>query len=152
MPVRREEEQSMLSLQRDMNQLFDDFFNGFSLMPWRGFGESPLAFSPQIDVVEDEKAIQVSAELPGMDERDIDVSISQGVLVIKGEKRKEKETRDKNYFRVERSFGTFRRSIPLPAEVDEGKVEAAFKKGVLTITLPKIAAEKDRKRITIKAG
>ncbi|MBN1140044.1 MAG: Hsp20/alpha crystallin family protein [Anaerolineae bacterium] len=150
-PVRREE-QSMLALQQDMNRLFDDFFRSWGVMPWRGWGEQALAFNPQVDVVEDEKEIHVSAELPGMDENDIDVSLSQGVLTIKGEKRHEKKDEGKNYYRLERSYGSFQRSIPLPAEVNEDKVEATFKNGVLTVTLPKTAAARARKQVAIKTG
>jgi HSP20 family protein len=150
-PSRQAEEESIFALQQDMNRLFDDFFRSFSMMPWRGFEEPALAFSPQLDLVEDEDNIQVSTELPGMDENDIDVSISNGTLTIRGEKQQEWEDRGANYFRRERTFGSFRRSVPLPTEVDQDQAEATCKRGVLTVTLPK-TAEAKKKRITIKAG
>ncbi len=150
-PSRQAEEESIFALQRDMNRLFDDFFRSFGMMPWRGFEEPALAFSPQLDIVEDEDNIQVSAELPGMDRNDIDVSISNGTLTIRGEKQQEREDRGTNYFRRERTYGSFRRSVPLATEVDHDQAEATFKRGVLTVTLPK-SAEAKKKRITIKAG
>jgi HSP20 family protein len=151
-PVRREEERSLLSFQQEMNRLFGHFLGGWGMAPFRGLEESWDAFSPRVDVVEGDKAVTVSAELPGLDEKEIDVSLSHGVLTISGEKREEKEDKGKNYYRMERSYGSFQRSIPLPSEVDEDKAEATFKKGVLTITLPKTAEARDRKRISIKAG
>jgi HSP20 family protein len=151
-PVRREEERSLLSFQDEMNRLFDQFFGGWGLAPFREFPEQWDAFSPRVDVVEGDKEVTVSAELPGMDEKEIDVSLSHGVLTISGEKREEKEDKGKNYYRMERSYGSFQRSVPLPSEVDEDKAEATFKKGVLTITLPKAAAARASKRISIKSG
>jgi len=142
----------MITFQQEMNRLFDEFFRGWGLTPWRGLGEMEWTFSPQVDVVEDDKEIRVSAELPGMDADDVDISIAQGLLTISGEKREEKEDRGKNYYRMERSYGSFRRAIPLPVEVDENKAEAIFKKGVLTITLPKTAESQAKKRISIKKG
>jgi HSP20 family protein len=151
-PVKHEEEQSVLSFQQEMNRLFDEFFGGWGLAPFREFTEPWDAFSPRVDVVEGDKEVTVSAELPGMDEKGIDVSLSHGVLTISGEKQEKKEDRGKNYYRMERSYGSFRRSVPLPSEVDEDKAEATFKKGVLTITLPKTAEVQARKRISIKTG
>jgi HSP20 family protein len=156
-PVRQEEERSLqredhplLTLQRDMNRLFDDFFGGRALEPFGAFGEGWDAFSPQVDVVETDKEIRVSAELPGLDDKDIEVSLSHDVLTISGEKRQEEQERGRDYYRAERSYGSFRRSIPLPAEVDADKVDAVFRKGVLTITLSKMAEAKGRKQITVK--
>lgn len=151
-PVKREEERSVLSFQQEMNRLFDEFFGGWDLAPFREFTEPWDVFSPRVDVVEGDKEITVSAELPGIDEKEIDVSLSHGVLTITGEKREEKEDKGKDYYRMERSYGSFRRSVPLPGEVDENKAEATFKKGVLTITLPKTAEAQARKRISIKTG
>lgn len=132
----------------EMNRLFDSFFRGFDMEP---FGGRVSAFSPKIDIVEAEKQITVTAELPGMDEKDIDVSISRDSLSIKGEKKVEKEDKGKDYYRMERSYGSFSRTIPLPAEIDTEKVDAEFKKGVLTVTLPKSAqAVKAVKKIAVK--
>lgn len=151
-PVRHEEERSPVTFQQEMNRLFDEFFRGWGLAPLRGFDEPWDAFSPRVDVVESDKQVAVSAELPGMDEKEIDVSLSHGVLTISGEKREEKEDKGRNYYRMERSYGSFQRSIPLPSEVDESRAEATFKKGVLTITLPKTAEVHARKRIPIRTG
>lgn len=149
-PVKREDvEDPFYQLQRSMNRLFDEFFNSFSLSPFEAFNESFGAFSPRVDVSESDKEIKVSAELPGLDENDIEVSLAHNVLTISGEKKEEKEDKGKNYYRMERSYGSFRRSIPLPAEVEPDQVDAQFKKGVLTITLPK-TAEAQSKKIAVK--
>jgi len=149
-PVTREEEHPMQTLQRDMNQLFDEFFKGFGVAPFRAFEEAWDVFSPRVDVTESDDQIQVSVELPGMDEKDIDVSLSHDVLTISGEKKEETEDRSKSYYRIERSYGSFRRSIPLPCGVETDKTEAVYKKGVLTIMLPKTAEAKCQKRISVK--
>jgi HSP20 family protein len=151
-PVKREEERSLLSFQQEMNRLFDEFFGGWGLAPFREIPEPWDAFSPRVDVVEGDKEVTVSTELPGMDEKEIEVSLSHGVLTISGEKREEKEDKGKNYYRMERSYGSFQRSIPLPGEVDEEKAKATFNKGVLTITLPKTAKAQAHKRIPIRTG
>ncbi len=144
------------SLQQEMNRLFDDFFSAdFGLTPFKGFGlsEGFGAFNPSIDVTENDKEIKVSAELPGLSEDDIEVSLSGDTLTISGEKKAEKEDKGKNYYKMERSYGSFRRVIPLPCEVETDKVNAAFKKGVLNIVLPKTPqAQKAVKKIAIKKG
>lgn len=147
-PIRRDEESPFVSLRREMDSLFDNFFRGFDMEPF----ESRLGgFSPRIDVTEDGNEIRISAELPGMDEKDIDLSIQNNMLTIKGEKKEEKEDKGKDYYRMERSYGSFVRTIPLPVEVDTDKVEAKFKKGVLSITLPKTAkAVAETKKISVK--
>jgi HSP20 family protein len=147
-PVRREGENPFALLRREMDSLFDNFFRGFDVEPF----ESRLgAFSPKVDVTENDKEIKVTAELPGMDEKDIDVSLQSDMLTIKGEKKEEKEDKGKDYYRMERSYGSFSRSIPLPVEVETNKVEAKFKKGVLSITLPKTAkAVAETKKIPVK--
>jgi len=148
-PVRREEYNPLALLRHEMNSLFDNFFRGFEPEPFTGrFG----AFSPSIDVKESDKDIAVSAELPGMSDKDLDVSLGRDSLTIKGEKKEEKEERGKDYYRMERSYGSFSRTVPLPAEVDTEKAKAEFKKGVLTVTLPKTAkAIKETKKIPVKA-
>ncbi|MGD1992342.1 MAG: Hsp20/alpha crystallin family protein [Anaerolineae bacterium] len=151
-PIRRTSEDTTSLMPRDFDRMFDAFFRGFGLMPSRAFGENWEAFSPQIDVVEDEDEIRVSAELPGMDEDEIDVSLSRGTLTIQGEKREETEDRGRNYYRMERSYGTFRRSIPLPSTVDESAAEATYEKGVLTISLPKKEEARAGRRIPIRTG
>lgn len=148
-PVRRQEE-PLSSFQDEFNRLFDEFFGGFGLAPSGTFGRESGAFVPQVDVVEGDKEMRVSAELPGLDEKDVEVTLSNNVLTISGEKKEEKEKRGKNYYRMERSYGSFQRSISVPLEVDTDKVEATFKQGVLTITLPKTAAAQAHKRVAIK--
>jgi HSP20 family protein len=147
-PVKREAEHPFSLLRREMDSLFDNFFRGFDLEPF----ESRMgAFSPKVDVTENEKEIKISAELPGMDEKDIDVSLQNDMLTITGEKKEEKEDTGKDFYRMERSYGSFSRTIPLPVEVETDKVEAKFKKGVLSITLPKTAkAVAETKKIAVK--
>jgi HSP20 family protein len=152
MEAKREWEHPFGSFQREMNRLFDNFFGGFSLSPWtpleRGVTQ---AFTPRVDLSETNKEIRVSAELPGMEEKDIDVSLTRDTLTIEGEKKEEKEEKDKDYYRMERSYGSFTRSIPLPVEVDTDKVQATFKKGVLEITLPKTAkAIAETKKVAVQ--
>jgi HSP20 family protein len=102
---------------------------------------------------EDDRAYKISAELPGIDAKDIDVSVSGDTLVLKGEKRQQKEEEDKNYHFSERSYGSFQRSFQLPLSIDRDKVAADFSNGVLTITLPKAAeAQKPQKKIEIRSA
>jgi HSP20 family protein len=107
-----------------------------------------------VNVTEREKEFEVTAELPGMAENDIDISLSRDVLTLKGEKKQETEDKGDNYYRMERSYGKFSRVIPLPADaVDNDNVEATFKNGVLTIILPKLEeAQQISRRITVNAG
>lgn len=151
-PIRHGEGAGMFPLQREMNRLFDEFLNGFDLAP---LGEAPgriSTFSPSVDVQETDKDVKVSAELPGIDEKDIEVSLDDNVLTLKGEKKEEHEEKDKTSYRVERSYGSFHRSILLPPEIDAENVKAKFKKGVLTVTLPKLKTEPEkRKKIDISA-
>jgi len=147
-PVKRDEVDPFALLRRRMDDMFEGFLHGFDLRP---FESRSGVFSPSIDVVENDKDIRISAELPGMEEKDIDVSLSRDSLTIKGEKREEKEDKGKGYYRMERSYGSFSRTLPLPSEIDQDKVKATFKKGVLTVTLPKTEkAIKETKRIDIK--
>jgi len=148
--VRREdraenhEEHPIYSLQTEMNRLFDDFFcAGDMPMFGRSFGLSPFgtlqhsAITPRIDVHETEKELRISAELPGLSEQDIEVSLSRDLLTISGEKKQESEQNVKGWYCMERSFGSFTRSIALPCEVDQDSCNASFKNGVLTVSLAK---------------
>ena len=102
---------------------------------------------------EDDKAYKITAELPGLDAKDVDVSVSGNTLVLKGEKRQEKEEKNKNYFFSERAYGSFQRSFELATTVDREKIAADYSKGVLTITLPKTAeAQKQEKKIEVKSA
>jgi len=146
--VRREEENPFAMMQREMNRIFDSVNRNWGL---GAFPEFTGSFMPRLDVTEDSKAFTVTAELPGMSDKDIDLSLSGDTLTIRGEKKEEKEEKNKNYYYSERSYGTFLRSIPLPRQVETDKVSASFKKGVLTITLPKTAAAVDStKKISVK--
>ncbi|HVN24803.1 MAG TPA: Hsp20/alpha crystallin family protein [Syntrophorhabdales bacterium] len=151
--VRREWEYPFGAFQWEMNKLFDDFFGGLQLSPWAPVEKRMSAvFTPHVDVSETDKEIKVSMELPGMDEKDVEVSLTRDTLTIKGEKKQETEDKGKDYYRMERSYGAFTRTIPLTVEVDTDKVQASFKKGVLDITLPKTArAIKETKKIPVKA-
>jgi HSP20 family protein len=141
------------SFYNEMHNMMDRFFGGFDIEPFNGSELVTDEFMPRVDVKENDKEIKVTAELPGMDENDIDVTISDDSLTIKGEKKEETEDKGKGYYRTECRYGSFHRIIPLSVEVDEDKVKADFKKGVLKIRLPKTAeAQKSRKRIEIKTG
>ena len=139
------------ALRREMNRWFDETWS-------RDFGLSPFlpeqtwsAFVPSIDVVESDKQIIVSAELPGMEERDIELQIRDNTLVIRGEKEHHEEEKGHNVYRAERSYGSVQRSVPLPAEVDAEKAGAIYKNGVLTVTLPKLKPTQ-KKTISVKHG
>ena len=112
-----------------------------------------MAALPAVDVIETDKAYEITAELPGIDKKNVDVKFANGVLTIKGEKQDQKEERKKDYYMRERSFGSFERSFEVPDSVETDKIEATFKKGVLTVTLPKSAeAQKAEKKIAVKAA
>jgi HSP20 family protein len=144
----REEENPFTMMQREMNRIFDSFTRNWGM---DAFPRLPGTFSPRLDVAENEKAFIVTAELPGMSDKDIDISLSGDLLTVTGEKKEEKGEKDGNYFYSERSYGSFTRSIPLPRQIDADKVSASFKKGVLTITLPKETAEmKNTKKIPVR--
>ena len=149
---RGDEEWPRQSLQRQVNRLFDDFFRGFDLQPFAGMGRAG-EFAPPIDVKETDKAFTVTAELPGMDEKDVEVLLSADTLILRGEKRQEKEEKSENVYRMERSYGSFHREIPLPEGVDADKIDASCSKGVLTVNLPKTAkAGQKSKKVPIKTG
>ena len=153
-PERREDDRSnpFYSLQREMNRVFDRFFDDFT--PTRLWNdEISGSYLPRVDVKDAGKEIRVEAELPGMDEKDIDISVSDNVLTLRGEKKMEREEKEAGFFHIERSYGKFRRAIPLPEEVDTGNVEAVFRRGILTVHLPKRPeSQRKSKRIEIKAG
>ncbi|MDD3991200.1 MAG: Hsp20/alpha crystallin family protein [Desulfobacterales bacterium] len=132
------------SLRKEMDGLWDRFFGEKALA--RGF---PEEWSPSVDISETEDSLLIKAELPGLEAKDVNVSLSGDLLTIKGEKKKEKEEKDEHHHYIERYAGTFQRSFRLPVEVQADKVEASFKKGVLKITLPKAEAAK-KKSVEIK--
>lgn len=142
----------VLSLQREINRVFENFWNHFD-RPFDGRSGSLSVGTPSMDITESDQEVEVSVELPGMDEKDIEVTLTQDVLTIRGEKNVEKEEKKKGYHLSERSYGTFYRRVPLPPGIDTDKSKADFKKGVLTISLPKTAeAQAQVKRIKVNAA
>jgi len=146
------------TLRSEMDRLFDNFLTGMPpLTPsFTGFHQAfPAAqgLTPAWDVKETEKEFVVTADLPGIDEKDIELTIRDGVLRLRGEKKSEKTSVGSNYHVMERSHGSFHRSIRLPASIDEDKIAARFDRGVLTITVPKRPeAVKEQKKIEIKGA
>jgi HSP20 family protein len=140
-----------LSLHREMNRLFDDAFRG--RMTGASSEEAAASFvDARMDVSETDSEVRVRAELPGVDEKDIDVSLDDDLLTIRGEKRMERKDDKENFHVVERSFGSFQRSLRLPFAVDAEKVQATFEKGVLTVSVPKSAQQERSRRIRIQGG
>ncbi|WP_449045887.1 Hsp20/alpha crystallin family protein [Paracoccus versutus] len=139
-----------LSLHREVNRLFDDMFRGFGAgLPSLGAAPAFRGGWPSVEISDSEKEIRVTAEVPGLEEKDIEVLLDDGVLTLKGEKRSEVEDKDRQF--SERFYGRFERRIPLGAEIREDEVDAHFRNGVLTVTLPKTEkAQAQVKRIAIK--
>jgi HSP20 family protein len=145
---RDREDHPLLSLHREVNRLFDDVFRGFDTPALGGVGRS-LTW-PHVELGETDKDIRVTAELPGLDEKDVDISLEEGVLTLRGEKRSEVEDQERGY--SERSYGRFERRISLPKGIDRDRANATFRNGVLTVTLPKTeAANENVRRIPINA-
>lgn len=147
------------TLRGEIDRVFTDFDRHWhspfrkSTFDVEPFLPREIAASPAIDIIEKDAAYEVTAELPGMDEKNIDVQVANGNLIIKGEKKEEKEEKKKDYYVHERYFGSFERSFRVPETVDSDKIESTFKKGVLTVVLPKKAqAQKPGKKIEIKAA
>jgi HSP20 family protein len=147
---------SLSTLRDEFDSLFDQLGRGFAQFPmWRRAPAvtSPWGFEtafemkvPAIEVTEKDDAFEITAELPGMEPSEIEISVSGGMLTIKGDKKEEKETKEKNYHVSERRYGSFQRSFTLPEGVDMDKIAAKLEKGVLSLTLPKTkdAVEKQR--------
>jgi len=157
----------LVTLRSEVDRLFDDFVRGwpslmsfpsrmFNFDPFRRAGE-PIGggfgtLIPNVDVSESDNGYEIEAELPGLDEKDIDVAINDDVLTIKGHKKFEREEKNKDYYLNERSYGTFQRAFELPAGVDVDKIAAKFEKGVLSVSLPKSKEAKAKERkIEVKA-
>lgn len=145
--VRREPDYPLVSLQREIDRLFHDFGRGFPALGTR----EPRDLMPAIDVTETDGEIEITAELPGLEEKDVQINVSDNVLTIRGEKKAEKEDKQKDYHVVERSYGSFYRALELPAGVDADKIKADIAKGVLKVTVPKPAARQAR-RIDVKSA
>ncbi len=136
----------MMGLQDEINRLFD---SAFGRGPVERAGLFEGEWAPAVDVYEDENKVFVTAELPGMAEKDIDLTILGDTLTIKGEKKKEQEKKEENYYRRESVYGSFQRSVPLPCPVDAEKVKASLKNGILEISMPK-KEEAKPKQIKLK--
>jgi HSP20 family protein len=137
--ARRESADPFTALQREIDRLFDDFTRG-----WPAFGGTPQLM-PSMDVTETDKEIEITAELPGLEEKDVQVDVADNVLTIKGEKKAEKEQKDKNYRLFERSYGSFQRTLELPAGVDVDAIKASITNGVLKVIVPKPAPAQVKK-------
>lgn len=147
-------------LRNEIESLFDDFrfptrhfpFRRSRLAldtPWMRSQSWPVA--PAVDFVEREKDYEISAELPGLDEKDVEVKLANGILTIKGEKQEQKEEREKDYYLSERRYGSFQRTFQMPDGVDAAKIEATFANGVLKVTLPKTKeAQQSETKIAVK--
>jgi HSP20 family protein len=135
------------TLQREIDRLFDDFTRGFPAFGTAGAQD----LTPSIDVTETNNEIEITAELPGLEEKDVEINVADNLLTIKGEKKSEKEEKDKNYRLVERSYGSFARTLELPAGVNPDQIKASIAKGVLTVTVPK-PAPAQTKKIDVKAA
>jgi HSP20 family protein len=136
----------ILSMQREINRMFDTFFRG-------GLSDetalAPSAWSPAVDIAEHDNEYVVKMEIPGVDKGDVKITMRDGVLTVSGEKKSEKESKGSSYHRVERSYGTFERSFSLPSSVKADNIDAVFKDGILSITLPKSETSKP-KQIEVK--
>ncbi|HUK57642.1 MAG TPA: Hsp20/alpha crystallin family protein [Stellaceae bacterium] len=145
------------SFRDEFDRMFDRFA-GFGMPSMRRMfdliPEESMNFNvPAVDVTEDDKAYKIAAELPGLEEKNIEVTLTGDVLTLKGEKRQEKEEKNKNWYVSERAYGSFQRAFELPDGIDRDKIAAEFSKGVLTVTLPKSAeVQKQQKKIDIKAA
>jgi HSP20 family protein len=146
----RDEGDPFMTLHRERNRLFDDVFRGFDMAPFGGM--SWMASWPHVEVVDNDKDVRISAELPGLEDKGVEVLMGDGILTIRGEKKSEIEDKERAF--SERHYGRFERRIPLAWEVEEDKIDASFRNGVLTVTLPKAAESRPEvKRIAInRAG
>ena len=136
-----------IPLQREIDRLFVNFTQGFPALSTGGAAE----LLPNLDVTETDKQIEITAELPGLEEKDVQVNLADNVLTIRGEKKAEKEEKDKTYRLVERSYGSFVRSLELPEGVNADAIKASIDKGVLKVTVPK-PAPVQMKKIDVKAA
>ena len=129
------------SIRDEMNRLFDDFF---SFLPERKRGLMEGEWAPTMDIAETDENIVVTAELPGVKQDDVEITVVNDVITLKGEKKEEKEIKKENYHRIERSYGSFMRSANLPTGVQADKAKASYKDGVLTVTIPKVEEAKPK--------
>jgi len=136
-------------LNREMNRLLENFQRGFDLAP---FAEGEGEWAPRVNITQNDKEVTVTAELSGIDEKNVEINLTNDVLAIRGQKLQEVEDKTRDFYFSERVYGNFERSIQLPAEVEADKAEAKFDKGVLTVRLPKTPkAQSDVKKIPVKS-
>ncbi|TCN21291.1 Hsp20/alpha crystallin family protein [Sinorhizobium americanum] len=141
-----------LSLHQEMNRLFDDVLRGRLGGPLQRGTQEGGMMMPDIDVSETDKEVRICAELPGVKDEDVDVSLNDDTLTIRAEKKFERKDEKENYHFMERSYGTFQRSLRLPYPVDADKIRADFADGVLTVTLPKGPEQEKRRKIQVQHG
>jgi HSP20 family protein len=139
----------LTSIQEEINQMFDRVFGRRETGQRREGGLTTTAWAPSVDISERKDAFVVTAEVPGIKPEDIEVTLEDGLLTIKGERRMEEETSDRQYHRVERRYGSFRRSITLPSQVQADAIDASYSEGVLQVVVPK-AEEAKPKKITVR--
>jgi len=135
----------LFGIQREMNKMFNNFFRGDIQDEDSAF----MAWTPAVDIAEHDDEYLVKVELPGVNKDDVKITIESNVLTIRGEKKQERETKKENYHRVERNYGSFQRSFTLPSTVKSDKIDASYKDGILSISLPK-AEEAKPKQIEVK--
>ena len=173
-PIQRDEKKTLhqkegslnplFNLHREMDRLFDNAFRGLGVSPDRFPGLSPFKseifsplttselLKPQVDVGATGKEYSITVEVPGVSEKDVNVEVSNNTMTIRGEKKQEKEEKDKNYYRVERSYGSFQRVLSLPEDADQEGIKATFKNGILSIRMPRKALPKsDVKQIEVRS-
>ncbi len=146
---RETERHPLTAFQREMNRMFEDFFSGRERewMPSTREGR----FTPTLDVAESDKEVTITVELPGLEAKDVGIELQGNTLLLSGEKKQESERKERDYYRLERSWGSFRRMVDLPAEVEADQADATFRNGVLKITVPKKAGLPGRK-IEVKSA
>lgn len=164
-PVRRSEKQTihrddtashpMIQLQQEMDRMFENAFRGFGLSPISNDWLTPLGASvllrPHLDIAATDKEYSITVEVPGVSQKDVKIEIADNTMTILGEKKQEKEEKEKNFYRVERSYGSFQRVLSLPEDANQDDVKATFNNGVLSIKLPRKALPKSKmKQIEIK--
>lgn len=149
LPWQRKKERDINVIERKIDNMYDQFFGPNFLPSTYLFGDRN--WDPKLDISEGKKDITIKVEIPGIEAKDFDISIEGRRLTIRGEKKQEQKEKDETYYRVERSYGYFKRTIELPAEVDANKVDASYKRGVLKMKLRKLK-ESETKRIKVTGG
>jgi HSP20 family protein len=152
--------ESWRNFRQEIDRIFDRFSDGFesvSLQPFtnmqRLWGPSVTGFANlAVDVSETDKTYNISAEMPGVKDSDVEISVSGDTLLIKGKKEQSREEKDKSHYLSERSYGAFQRMFSLPRDTDSSKIEARFQNGVLTVSIPKTASKQETRKVEVKAA